>query len=120
MLKFVNNYTEDIWVAYMFYAPDVCGDYQNFQAIGWYYIAPGQSSVPYANSLDDVNNRYWYYFAENGNRSVFWAGPYSVQVPDDGSPFNTCKGIGSTVSRVIGMRQFDVDDYDDFTMSLHA
>jgi hypothetical protein len=41
----------------MFYAPDACGEYGNFQAIGWYHIAPSQSSVPYTNSLGDVNNR---------------------------------------------------------------
>jgi hypothetical protein len=120
MLTFVNNFTEDIWVAYMFYAPDTCGGAGDFQAIGWYHIAPGQSSVPYANSLNDVNDRYWCYYAENGDRSVVWAGPYPVYVPDDGSAFNTCYGIGSTTSRIIGMRLFDVDDYDDFTMTLHA
>ena len=46
MLTFVNNYHEDIWLAYMFLAQDVCGEYGGFQAIGWYHIAPGQSSVP--------------------------------------------------------------------------
>jgi len=60
MLKFVNAYKEDIWVAYMFLAKDVCGgEGGDWQAIGWYHIAPGGSSVVYANDLDDVNNRYW-------------------------------------------------------------
>ena len=120
MLEFVNNFSEDIWVVYMFYSPDTCGDYDKFQAIGWYHIPPGQSSVPYQNSLSDVNNRYWYYYAQNWSGSVFWAGPYPVQVPADGSPFNTCQGIGSTADRQIGLRQLDVDDYDDFTVNLHS
>jgi uncharacterized membrane protein len=118
MLTFVNNHSEDVWLAYMFYAPDVCGEYGGFQAIGWYHIAPGQSSVPYANSLGDVNNRYWYVYAENSSRSVVWAGPFLVQVPADGSPFNTCQGIGSTADRQIGLQQFDVGDHDDFTVTL--
>jgi uncharacterized membrane protein len=120
MLKFVNAYKEDIWVAYMFLAQDVCGgEGGDWQAIGWYHIAPGGSSVAYANDLDDVNNRYWCYYAENQDRSVFWAGPYPVYVPADGSPFNTCYKKGVSNSRIIGMRLFDVDDYDNFTMTLH-
>jgi hypothetical protein len=120
MLKFVNSYKEDIWVAYMFLAKDVCGgEGGDWQAIGWYHIAPGGSSIVYANDLDDVDNRYWCYYAENSTRSTFWAGPYPVYVPTDGSPFNHCYKKATSESRIIGMRLFDVDDYDDFTMTLH-
>jgi hypothetical protein len=31
MLTFVNNHNEDIWLVYMFYSPDTCGEYGNFQ-----------------------------------------------------------------------------------------
>jgi len=119
MLKFVNGTGEDLWVAYMFFAQDTCGgEGGDWQAIGWFHMPPGGSTVPYANSLHDVNNRYWCYYAENGDRSRFWAGPYPVYVPADGSAFNHCYRIGNTESRIIGMRLFDVDDYDDFTMTL--
>jgi uncharacterized membrane protein len=64
-LAFVNNFTEDVWVAYMFYSPDVCGGEGNdWQAIGWFHVSVGESTVVYANSLGDVNNRYWYFYAE--------------------------------------------------------
>ncbi|SAK72278.1 hypothetical protein AWB82_04420 [Caballeronia glebae] len=119
MLKFVNATTQDIWVSYMFYSPDVCSDEGgNWQAIGWYHMAPGGSTVPYANDLDDVHNRYWCYYAENADRSVVWAGPYSVYAPENGAAFNRCYQIGDTASRIIGMRLFDVGDNDNFTMTL--
>lgn len=119
MLKFVNATGQDLWVAYMFLAQDVCGgEGGDWQAIGWFHMPPGGSTVPYANSLDDVNNRYWCYYAENGDRSMFWAGPYPVYVPADGSAFNHCYKRADTDSRTIGMRLFDVDDNDDFTMTL--
>ena len=119
MLKFVNATDQDLWVAYMFLAQDVCGgEGGDWQTIGWFHMSPGGSTVPYANSLNDVHNRNWCYYAENANRSLVWAGPYSVFVPEDGSPFNHCYKIGNTTSRIIGMRLFDVDDHKDFTMTL--
>lgn len=119
MLKFVNGTNQDLWVAYMFLSPDTCGgEGGDWQAIGWYYMPAGGSTVPYGNSLGDVNNRYWCFYAENGDRSIFWAGPYPVYVPADGSPFNHCYAIGTTESRIIGMRLFDVGDNNDFTVTL--
>ncbi len=118
MLKFVNNYTEDIWVAYMFLSQDVCGgEGGDWQAIGWYHIAPGQSSIVYANDLDDVNNRYWCYFAATAGLRTVWAGPYPVYVPLDG-PFNHCYKRGSSAWTVCGFRLFDVGDSENFTMTL--
>lgn len=119
MLKFVNATDQDLWVAYMFLAQDVCGgDGGDWQAIGWYHMPPGGSTVPYANDLDDVHNSLWCYYAENADRSRVWAGPYRVYVPTDGSPFNHCYKIANTASRPVGMRLFDVGDSDDFTMTL--
>jgi hypothetical protein len=119
MLEFVNATDQDLWVAYMFLAQDVCGgEGGDWQAIGWFHMSPGGSTVPYANDLDDVNNRYWCYYAQNADGSRVWAGPYPVYVPKDGSPFNHCYSIGNTASRIIGMRLFDVGDNDNFTMTL--
>ena len=119
MLKFVNATDQDLWVAYMFLAQDVCGgEGGDWQAIGWFNMSPGGSTIPYANDLDDVGNRYWCYYAENVNRDRVWAGPYGVNVPEDGSPFNHCYTVGSTNSRIIGMRLFDVGDNEDFTVTL--
>jgi uncharacterized membrane protein len=119
MLKFVNGTNQELWVAYMFHAPGECGgEGGDFLAIGWFHMPPFGSTVPYANNLNDVHNRYWHYYAENANRSQLWAGPYSVYVPDDGRAFNHCYKIATSTSRIIGMRLFDVGDSNNFTMTL--
>jgi uncharacterized membrane protein len=82
MLAFCNGFHEEVWVAYMFYSPDTCGGEGNFQTIGWFAIAPGQCATVYANDLDDVNNRYWYYYAESASGST-WSGPVQVYVTDE-------------------------------------
>ena len=117
MLRFCNSFTEDLWVAYMFHSPEDCGgEGGDWQAIGWFHIAPGACSIVYANSLDDVNNRFWCFFAENADRTVFWGGPIDVGVTVE--PFNLCRGIRNTSQRVVGFRIFDVGDNDDYTVTL--
>jgi uncharacterized membrane protein len=117
MLTFCNAYTERVWVAYMFLNTDLCGgDGGGFQAIGWYAIEPNACVRVYGNSLGDVNNTLWYYYAENADRSVYWAGPVSVTVSDEA--FNHCLLVASNPGRVVGFRQFDVGDNDDFTLTL--
>jgi hypothetical protein len=126
MLKFVNNYPEDVWVAYMFLSTDTCGAVDDpesgggFQAIGWFHMAPGESAVVYGNDLQDVANRYWLYFAATAGLATVWAGQYPVQVPLNG-PFNHCYNLGQTDWTQVGFRLFDVGDgTDDFTMTLVA
>jgi uncharacterized membrane protein len=117
MLRFCNSHNEDVWVAYMFHSTDACGgEGKDWQAIGWFHITPGSCVTVYANDLDDVHNRYWYYYAENASRTFVWAGPVNVYVTDEA--FNHCLGIGTSTSRIVGFRVFDVGDNDDFTMTL--
>lgn len=119
MLAFCNGFTEGVWVAYMFYSPDDCGGDGDWQTIGWFHVAPGQCTTVYGNSLDDVNNRYWYYHAENWDGTVFWAGPVGVYVTD--KAFNHCMvGVvgGQGESRIAGFRILDVGDNDDYTVTL--
>lgn len=119
MLRFCNNFTQDLWIAYMFHSPDQCrGDGGNWQAIGWYHVVPGACTVPYANSLHDVGNRFWYFFAENFDSSVVWAGPIAFNAPNNA--FNTCFLTQTNINvRRIGFRVFDVGDSSDFTVNLH-
>jgi hypothetical protein len=42
---------------------------------------PIHHGVP--NSLGDVNNRYWYFYAQNADGSLVWAGPISVYVSNE-------------------------------------
>ena len=117
MLAFCNSFTEDVWVAYMFYSPDTCGgEGQNWQTIGWFRASPGQCTTVYGNSLGDVNNRYWYFYAQNASGSAKWSGPIDVDVTNEA--FNHCYGIGNTQSWVAGYRLLDVGDYDNFTVTL--
>ena len=84
-LAFGNLTNEDIWVAYMFLSRDVCrGEGRDWQAIGWFQVPAVSAHRPphhpkgpsaegshtqtiYANDLRDVNNRYWYYYAQNAS-----------------------------------------------------
>jgi uncharacterized membrane protein len=117
MLAFCNGYTEELWVTYMFYSPDTCGgEGGDWQAIGWFPVAPAQCTTVYGDSLGDVNNRYWCFYAENADRSVIWAGPYQVDVTQQA--FNHCYLIGNTQSHVVGFRLFDVGDNDNYTVTL--
>ena len=117
MLAFCNHTSEQLWVAYMFYSPGDCGgEGGNWQTIGWFEMNPGACTTVYGNSLGDVHNRYWYYYAENAGASIVWAGPVNVYVPD--TAFNHCYAIGDTVSRIVGYRLLDVGDNDDYTVNL--
>jgi hypothetical protein len=71
----------------------------------------------YANDLDDVNNRFWYGFAENASRTVVWTGPTPGQVTDEA--FNLCQGIPrTTIQQTVGFFIFDVGDSENFIQPL--
>ena len=117
MLAFCNGYTERLWVAYMFHSPDACGgEGGDWQTIGWFAMEPGSCVTVYANDLDDVHNRYWYFHAENDDASIVWDGPVPVYVTDEA--FNHCLNIGTTNSRIVGYREIDVGDNEDYTVTL--
>jgi len=119
MLAFYNFAWQRLWVAYMFYSPDACGgEGGNFQTIGWFPVDFASTVTVYANDLDDVNNRYWFFYAENDDASLVWAGPWPVYVTDEA--FNHCLKVGTTNSRRVGFREIDVGDNEDFTVTLSA
>jgi uncharacterized membrane protein len=117
MLAFCNHSPGPVWLAYMFWSPDTCGgEGGDWQTIGWFAIAPGSCSTVYANNLNDVNNRFWYYYAENADRSIVWAGPVEVHVPNEA--FNKCRGIATSAERTVFYRQIDVGNYNDVTVNI--
>ena len=119
MLAFCNHYSERVWVAYMFWSPDACGGGGgNWQTIGWLGIEPGSCATVYANDLDDVNNRYWYFYAQNDDQSGEWSGDIEVGVTD--RAFNHCLNIGEPDERAVFYRLLDVGDNDDYTVNLVA
>ena len=112
-LTFCNRYSSGVSVAIMWYTPG-CPDGGDWSKAGWYNLAPGQCAKVFNGDLDDVN-RYCCYFAEAAD-GAFWAGDVVTQVPH--RAFDWCLNTGSTDSRQVGFRVFDVGDSDDVTVSL--
>ena len=118
-LNFTNHFTEDVWVFYVFLSTDVCsGEGQNWQGIGWFHVSVGETVTVYQNSLGDVGNPHWYFYAETPDEQYVWSGPPTFQASDDA--FNHCIGEGRTDWRPYGLRLIDVGDYDDYTVTLIA
>jgi uncharacterized membrane protein len=114
MLAMCNGYPAHIYVAIMFYNPEKCGgDGGNFETMGWWSVAPGSCVNVYANDLEDLN-RYWYYYAQADDGAV-WAGPYRIYAPDNA--FSECGGLGISTARIVGMRELDIGDNDDYTLT---
>jgi hypothetical protein len=72
----------------------------------------------YANDLRNVNNRYWYYYAQNASGSRVWAGPISVQVSNQA--FNHCLGVGRTDWWIAGFRLLDLGNANNAVIYLSA
>ena len=136
-LAFGNLTNEDVWVAYMFWSPNDCGgEGGDWQAIGWFGVpgvrdrprphippkgptAEGSNTVTvYANDLKNVNNRYWYFYAQNTSRSRVWAGPVNVFVSDEA--FNHCIKLGRTGWWIAGFRRLDFGDANNAVVLLSA
>ncbi len=117
MLRFTNNYPEPVSVMIEFYSPN-CSDegtwLGDWVKQGWWNMQPGESKIPFGGDLEDVN-RYWYFYA-HATDGAYWAGPVHVDVP--GFAFDECKYLGQTGTRTVGMREIDIDDNDDFTVTL--
>jgi len=117
MLVICNGYPAHVYVAIMFYSPESCGgDGKDFETMGWWSVDRGSCVNVYANDLEDLN-RYWYYYAEAADGAV-WAGPYRVLVSN--RAFDLCYGFVSSADadRYIGMRELDIGDNDDYTLTL--
>jgi uncharacterized membrane protein len=116
MLTFSNEYPTKVWVTIVFWSPDTCGQDGNWQTIGWYGIDPGSSSDVYDNDLEDLN-RYWYFYAKAADGAQ-WSGDFGpIYVYHEA--FNSCLGVGSSAAyATVGLREIDIDGYDDFTQPL--
>lgn len=113
MLSFSNQYPSHVWLAIMWYTPG-CSDGGDWTKKGWWSIDPGSS----VNVLDldlDETNRYYCFYAEADDGAV-WTGPYVRNLPYEA--FEWCEWTGSTDSRDLGLRAFDISDNDDYTVNL--
>ena len=119
-LTLCNSYPVRISTAIMFYSPETCvGDGGDFEIMGWWVLNPGSCALVYANDLEDLN-RFWYYFAF-GTDGAQWSGPFRREVPL--RAFNQCWGLGTSApeaTMTIGLRELDIGDNDDFTLTFVA
>ncbi len=117
MLAFSNGYPTKVWVAIMFLSPETCGgEGGGWETMGWWGIDPGNSADVYDNDVEDLN-QYFYFYAKAADGAQ-WAGDYGpVYVYH--RAFDSCVNIGSTEAYgIVGMREIDVNGYDDFTVTL--
>ena len=120
MLEFVNQTPQDVYISYMFFSPDVCGQDGDWQAIGWFHASSGQSVVVYGDSMKDVDHGVWCFYAHTADRQYVWDGPFSTSVPV--AAYNQCY-LDGTIGGAgeyeeIGFRSFATGSVDNFTMHL--
>jgi uncharacterized membrane protein len=120
MLQFCNHHSTLVAVAYIFYEPDCVRPEspRPWHSLGWFIINPGQCGIVYANDLDNVGNRFWYFHAFSPDGTV-WAGDIEILTPN--VALNRC--IGEPMSsdqnpHLRGFLRIDVEDNDDFTVNL--
>jgi uncharacterized membrane protein len=109
------NHSEDVWTAILWLNTDACGgESGDWMTRGWYRIAPESCANVLDEDLDEIN-RYFYYYADNGN-GVVWAGNYSLALPENA--FERCIGVkgGDDIAR--GFREVDVGDGDNLILNL--
>jgi uncharacterized membrane protein len=113
MLRFCNHYPHTVWVCIEWYHPN-CSDGGNWEKAGWWKIYPGGCKTAYGGDVDDVN-RYWYFYA-HASDGAHWSGPYWEIVPH--IAFDWCENTANTDSRWVGMRELDINGYDNYTVNL--
>lgn len=118
-LIFRNHYSFtpgfDVYVIYMRLDTATCGA-NGFAARGWYRVPPGGEVTVYNGNVDNVN-RYWYWYAESTDGAT-WSGPFQTWVSNNA--FTICYGAGCTPCRVVGLQELDVNNNNNFRVTLTA
>lgn len=109
-----------VWVAFQWYSPINCAnDSQHdgglWETKGWYSIAPGQSKIVFGGDLQSTGSRYYYWYAESSNGSV-WNGAFNTYASNNA--FDWCLNTGSTNSRILGFREKYIGTYNNYTITL--
>lgn len=114
-LVICNNYPSTVYLSYMWYDPANCGSGDHFDTIGWYQVNPGACRTVFFGNVNF--NRYWAYYAEAVNGAV-WNG--NIQAWVSNSAYRLCHGATCTPCRVVGFRLLDVDNFNNYTLTLIA
>lgn len=113
MLSFTNGYSQLVSVFVAWYNPG-CKDGSNWEKEGWWNIAPGQTVNVLGFDLREVN-RYYLYYAESSN-GLTWSGEFHTYAPN--VAFDFCYYTDPPNSRYLGMRELDINSYDNYTLTL--
>lgn len=112
-LYFKNNTGDNLFVAFAYHSPGCDGS--EWAKKGWYRIAPGGTAKVLTGWAG--NGKYFYY-AENEARTLSWQGPFFTPLPSNA--FDWCWNTGSTDSRTLGLRKFEVGwGVLDYTLGLN-
>lgn len=112
-VRFTNSFATRISVAYMRFDAACgtdCGE--SWVVLGWVNLARGETQT----RPNPSNNRWFYYYAEADNGSV-WAGNFTAEVKNDRFEKCTCLGTTSPLWHRVGMRQLDLNQFGGVTFN---
>jgi uncharacterized membrane protein len=114
-LKFVNYYSQTVWVAVGWHDENSCGSFDPWRAKGWYRVDRGQTVTAMYGDL--APNRYWYFYAMSEDRTYIWEGEYDFFANADAA-FDICDTPGPGVDKLY-FRQLDLNGIHDYTYPLY-
>lgn len=125
MFQICNQYPSPVWVAFQWHEP-ACVDAreeERWHTEGWWHLEPGQCAVVFAGDLKSGNRRYYYYYVETDDGAgTVWAGPFNTEVPRPrpNRHFGYCMNVSSTDAVIKGFREIDIENYNNYTLTLVA
>lgn len=89
-----------------------------WRKLGWYNAAPGQSVQVWHGTLQTPQTSMNWYFYAYASDGAYWAGADVTAVITKPAAFNQCWLDNSGDNVTVGMRHFDINGYDDYTVNL--
>jgi uncharacterized membrane protein len=114
-----SSYPSYIYVSLMWYNPVNCPREQGgtiWNSIGWYEIPPGGQRTVWNGSVRNVN-RWWGYYAEAAD-GLTWTGNIRAGVSNQAFRFCVGDTCGPPPCRQAGFRELDVNNFDNYTLTL--
>ncbi|MEU2516851.1 DUF1036 domain-containing protein [Streptomyces syringium] len=113
MLRLCNRYPARTSTAFIMLDANCPDDWLKF---GWYNLDPGECRDIYTGCVSAVN-RFWYFYSKASDGAE-WAGPFRYCVR--GPAFEWCLNRCEAEGFFVGFREFDVNGFCDFTLTLVA
>ena len=115
--RFSNQTSKPVFVAFQWYSPNDCAELGNWESAGWWKLLPGETKTVFGDDLQRVN-KYYYFHAESSDGTLVWAGPYWTCTP--AFVFDWCHDLCDTnpLTRILGYREKDIGNYNNYTINL--